>query len=258
MEDFELPFSKGERIVLTLRLSAVSTSCRIPHKVSNTTISRELKILFYMLLSIPLAISGWFYRVFLSPRRGTVKVQLGPGKRNYLPGWVNVDANFITAKTDCITDFRRKLPFRDNTVDCLYSINVIEHVPDIDFHTREIFRCLKPGGIIRVGGPNLDSHIKKFLEGDLEWFSVFPDRRESVGGRFSNYLMMRGEHLHLLSKSFLEEVFGNAGFTEMKVCCPVYQTFHGDLFAPAIATEYESTPETPKHFLIEAIKPVTG
>lgn len=219
-------------------------------------ISRELKIVFYILLSIPLALSGWLYRVFLAPRKGFIKVQLGPGKRNYLTGWINVDANFITAKTDCIADFRRKLPFHDNSLDCIYSINVLEHIPDIDFHFREMYRCLKPGGVIRVGGPNGDSHFRKYLEGDVEWFSTFPDRRESVGGRLSNYLMMRGEHLHILTKSFLQEVSEAAGFREMKVCCPVYETNFGDLFAPAIATEYESTPEIPKHFLIEAIKPV--
>jgi predicted SAM-dependent methyltransferase len=205
-------------------------------------------------LSIPLMISGWFYRVFLSPRQGYVRVQIGPGKNKYLAGWINVDANFVSAKTDCISDFRRKLPFRDGTVDAFYSINVLEHLPDIDFHFRELYRCLKPGGVIRVGGPNGDSHIKKYLEGDLEWFSVFPDRRESVGGRLSNYLMMRGEHLHILTPSFLREVSEAAGFKEMQVCCPRYETNFGDLFAAAVATEYEDTPKIPKHFLIEAVK----
>jgi predicted SAM-dependent methyltransferase len=213
-----------------------------------------LKILFYILLSIPLMLLGWFYRVFLSPRHGFVRVQIGPGKRKYLEGWINVDANFISAKTDCISDFRRKLPFRDCTVDAFYSINVLEHIPDIDFHFRELHRCLKPGGSIRVGGPNGDSHMRKYFEGDLEWFSVFPDRRESVGGRLSNYLMMRGEHLHILTPSFLQEVSEAAGFKEMKVCCPQFETTFGDLFAAAIATEAEVTPKTPKHFLIEATK----
>ena len=32
-------------------------------------ISRELKSSFYLFMSIPLSISGWVYRVFLSPAR---------------------------------------------------------------------------------------------------------------------------------------------------------------------------------------------
>jgi predicted SAM-dependent methyltransferase len=219
-------------------------------------IPRELKVVFFVLLSFPLKFSGWLYRIFLAPRKGTVKVQLGPGKRNYLPGWINVDANFLTAKVDCIADFRGKLPFHDNSVDCFYSLNVIEHIPDLDFHFKELYRCLKPGGVVRVGGPNGDSHIQKFLEGDLEWFSIFPDRRESVGGRFSNYLMCRGEHLHILTRSFLIEISENAGFREQMNCRPVSETNYYEFFAPAIATEYESTPEIPKSLVIEMVKPI--
>lgn len=31
-------------------------------------------------------------------------VQLGPGQKNYIDGWVNVDANFVTAKIDIWAD----------------------------------------------------------------------------------------------------------------------------------------------------------
>jgi predicted SAM-dependent methyltransferase len=220
-------------------------------------IPRELKVLFFILLSIPLQISGWFYRAFLAPKSGNrtlVRVQLGPGKRNYLDSWINVDANFISAKTDCVADFRRKLPFQDESVDAFYSINVIEHIPNLDFHFREMHRCLKPGGIIRVGGPCGDSCIRKFLDGDLEWFGVFPDRRSSVGGRLSNYLMMRGEHLHLLTSSYLNELSSMAGFTNMRVCRPVDESHYEELFSPAMSTERESSPWMPHSFLIEAVK----
>lgn len=220
-------------------------------------ISRELKILFYILLTIPLAISGWLYRVFFAPRKGTAMVQLGPGKRNYIKGWINVDANFISAKSDCIADFRRSLPFHDNSIDGIYSINVIEHIPDLDFHFKEVYRCLKPGGKFRIGGPNGDAHIAKFIAGDLEWFSTFPDVRNSVGGRFSNYLIMRGEHLHILTRSYVEELAGNAGFKEFAVCCPVVETTFGDFFKEAMATEsHEADPKFPKAFLVESTKPL--
>ena len=56
-------------------------------------------------------------------------------------------------------DLNNKLPFHDNSVDAFYSHHMIEHLPDIQFHLREVYRCLKPEGVYRVGGPNGDSAI---------------------------------------------------------------------------------------------------
>src|SRR6185312_10984546 len=110
-------------------------------------VPRKLKALYYALLQAPMAVSSRTYRVFRAPRTGTVKVHLGPGQRNYLPGWINVDANVVSARPDVWADLRDVLPFRDGTVDVFYSHHMIEHLPDamIPFHLREMHRCLKHG-----------------------------------------------------------------------------------------------------------------
>src|SRR5438105_2810153 len=107
-------------------------------------LQREIKDLYYKLLAVPMRVNAWLYRHGRAPRRGTVKVHLGPGQKNYLPGWINVDANFITAKTDVWADLRAALPFRNDTVDVFYSHHVIEHLPDtlLSFHFAEMYRCL--------------------------------------------------------------------------------------------------------------------
>ena len=139
------------------------------------------------------------------------EVQLGPGQKNYLPGWVNVDANIFTGKCDVWTDLRNPLPFRDATVNAFYSHHVIEHLPDLAFHFSEMYRCLKPGGSFRVGGPNGDAAMRKFLEGDA---SCFIDSRTGarIGGRFENFIFCRQEHLTILTYSWLEELAIAAGF----------------------------------------------
>ena len=38
---------------------------------------------------------------------------------------------------------------------------------------QSIYNCLKDSGVYRVGGPNGDSVIKKFLENYYEWLIVF-------------------------------------------------------------------------------------
>jgi ubiquinone/menaquinone biosynthesis C-methylase UbiE len=48
----------------------------------------------------------------------------------------------------------RALPFRDASVDVVYSMGTIEHFPEYPAAVREIFRVLRPGGTAIVGVPN--------------------------------------------------------------------------------------------------------
>src|SRR5688500_6860118 len=49
----------------------------------------------------------------------------------------------------------RRLPFRDGTLDLVYSMGTIEHFPEYRAAVAEIFRVLKSGGRAIVGVPNL-------------------------------------------------------------------------------------------------------
>jgi len=191
-------------------------------------ISRSSKAVFYFSLGPLMRLNGWLHRNLRAPRKGTVKVHLGPGRKNYLAGWINVDANCFTAKCDVWANLNNALPFPDNTVDVFYSHHVIEHLPDalLPFHFREMFRCLKNGGVVRVGGPNGDSAMRKYVEGDVAWFSDFPDKRGSLGGRLANFILCRGEHLAILTPSYLTELAGATGLVNLQICLPAKQTHY--------------------------------
>lgn len=221
-------------------------------------LSRRAKATFYRVAGPLMQINGWIYRYFRAPKTGDVKVHLGPGQERYIPGWVNVDANMFTGRCDVWADLRNALPFHDATVDAFYSHHMIEHLPDTGFHLGEVFRCLKPGGVYRVGGPNGDSAISKFVDGEKDWFFDFPDSRRSIGGRFENFVFCRGEHLTILTFSMLEELMENAGFHEIRSCKPVKETAYPDLFTECLSKEHESDFETPHTLIVEARKPASS
>jgi SAM-dependent methyltransferase len=217
---------------------------------------RKAKAFYYIAAGPLMRANATLYRALLAPRNGIAKVQLGPGQKNYLPGWINVDANMFTGKCDVWADMRCPLPFHDATVDVFYSHHVIEHLPDLAFHFRELYRCLKPGGVFRIGGPNGDTAIKKFAEGDADWFIDFPDQRRSVGGRFENFIFCRQEHLTILTRSWLHELATDAGFESIEPCQPGCQTSYPRFIDSAVlAMEPEPTPACPHTLILEGRKP---
>lgn len=217
--------------------------------------SRKAKEFFYVLAGPLLRGNAILYRYCRAPKSGLVKVHLGPGQKKYIPGWLNIDANMFTGKCDVWADLRNPLPFDSGVVDAIYSHHMIEHLPDLAFHFRDVFRCLKPGGLYRVGGPNGDSAINKFAEGDKGWFGEWPDNRKSIGGRFENFVFCRGEHLTILTFSFLDELMSEAGFANIRKCLPAKQTFSQAMFGDCLSWEEESDYGSPHTLIIEAEKP---
>jgi predicted SAM-dependent methyltransferase len=222
-------------------------------------ISRQLKGLFYAVMYYPMRVNAWIYRQFRAPRSGVVKVHLGPGQRKYLEGWTNVDANLVSARIDVWANFTNGLPFPDNTIDIFYSHHVIEHFPDhlLPAHFKEMFRCLKPGGGFRVGGPNGDAAAKKLAEGDAAWFSSdFPDKRVSIGGRYANFILCRGEHLTILTASYLKEIAEGVGFTDVRVCQPGFETgFPQHIDSQVLSKEDQEKSGWPHTLIVEGRKP---
>lgn len=218
-------------------------------------LSRKAKDVFYRAAGPLMTANGWIHRHIRAPRQGGLRVQLGPGQKNYLAGWVNVDANTFSGKCDVWADLRNPLPFRDGTVEAMYSHHVIEHLPSLRAHFADVFRCLQPGGIYRVGGPNGDNAIRKFMDNDSKWFADFPDSRRSIGGRFENFVFCRQEHLTILTYSHLEEIMTSAGFVDLRRCLPTRETRRPDIFDACLRMEYEDDMAFPHTLIVEAEKP---
>ena len=219
-------------------------------------IPASLKSTYYLFFSPIMRINSYLYKKIFSPSKSEkqIFVQLGPGKTNYLEGWINVDSNIISSKLDVWCDLRYGIPFKKLTVDAFYSHHVIEHLPNLKGHFKEIYTCLKQGGIYRMGGPNGDNAIKKFIENDHFWFSDFPEKRKSIGGRFENFIFCKGEHVTILTFSMLEEMLYEVGFKKIMLKSPVKETSRTDIFQKCLEMEWEGDFKFPHTIIVEAIK----
>jgi predicted SAM-dependent methyltransferase len=84
----------------------------------------------------------------------SICVDLGCGNRK-ADGFIGVD---IVAgdQVDVIADLKSHFPFPDNSVDFIKAHDFIEHLPDRIRTMNEIWRILKPGGIIDIFVPSTD------------------------------------------------------------------------------------------------------
>ena len=221
-------------------------------------LKRSTKEYFYSFAGPLMRINAKIYKLFHSAKnqkKNKIKLHLGPGQKKYIPGWINIDGNMFTAKCDVWADLRYPLPFHDSTIDGIYSHHMIEHLPDLAAYFKDVYRCLKPGASYRVGGPNGDGAIKKFIDGDSEWFGDWPDKRKTIGGRFENFIFCRQEHLTILTFSFLEELLLDAGFVNIHQYMPTKETSKFHLFQDCLKYEEESDFDTPHTLIIESDKP---
>ena len=88
-----------------------------------------------------------YLREFLEHiEKDAIVVEMGSGNRRCKEDIINVDI-FPFPNVDVLSDIK-KTPFGDSTVDYLIVDAVLEHVPEPQTICREMYRILKPGGMI--------------------------------------------------------------------------------------------------------------
>lgn len=90
-------------------------------------------------------------------------VNLGCGRRRH-PDWTNCD--LVPDGPDVLTvDITQGLPFDAETCDAVYASHVLEHVAvgEACRFVAEIWRVLKPGGVVRLVVPDLEGIARAYL-----------------------------------------------------------------------------------------------
>ena len=137
----------------------------------------------------------------------------------HLEGWINAD---LDPRAELVVDIRRRLPFRSDRFERIYSEHVVEHLYPEDGASfmREAYRTLKPGGVIRTAMPDLDSIVAGYEEGweEFDWigwpgFEFIETRAEMINISFRWW-----GHKWLYNAEELERGLRSAGFSQIRLC----------------------------------------
>jgi len=132
-----------------------------------------------------------------------ILVNLGCGHRHH-PAWQNYD---LVPSSEAVKpfDITKPLPLETNSCDAVYHAAVLEHIRPVDVpgFLGECVRILKPGGVLRVGIPDLEGICRLYLqkldaaaqgvpnaEADYDWMMLeLLDQmvRERSGGAMMEY-----------------------------------------------------------------------
>jgi len=179
---------------------------------------QHFKDIYIDLLSMPNKINFWHYKfisMLLCYGKSPIHLHLGCGQK-YHEGFINIDTN-IFRKKDIWLDVRKCLPFKEDSVDSIYSHSLFEHFypKELLYLLKECYRVLRLGCGMRVAVPNLEVAINGYAIHDLSWVSDFPKPFASLGGKFYNFIFCDGQHKMCFDFGLLEEILGQAGFRDI-------------------------------------------
>lgn len=147
-----------------------------------------------------------------SPSGAPVRLNWGCGASG-VPGWINSDRKEGPGiQLSC--DIRDGLPLDDDSVDYAVSIHALPELPygDLVPALRELRRVLRPGGVLRLGLPDLDRAIEAYLREDRDYFLVPDDEVRSLGGKLAVQLTWYGYSRTPFTEDFACELLRKAGF----------------------------------------------
>ena len=93
------------------------------------------------------------------------------------------------------------------SIDAIVSADVIEHVPDVYLAADEMFRVLRPGGVLAINTPNI-AFLKKRLRLLVGRFPATSQPNEGLGSD----VMFDGGHLHYFTYRSLTLLLQRSGF----------------------------------------------
>jgi len=134
-------------------------------------------------------------------------------------GWINADI-LQAPKITLSGDIRAGLALPDASVDYAVSIHALQDLPYLDIvpALRELRRVLKPGGVLRLGLPDLERAIEAWLRRDPAYFYIPDHEARTLDGKLIVQAIWYGSTRTPLTWDFLHELATKAGFEQITRC----------------------------------------
>lgn len=83
-------------------------------------------------------------------------------------------------------DIRKGIPAGDNSLEIIYHCHFLEHLSNDEgfVFLTECFRCLRPGGVMRVALPDMELWCRNYMSGNTEFFEWY--RQTNLDGHYPN------------------------------------------------------------------------
>ncbi len=173
----------------------------------------NIKYLIRLVLDDILMTISWLKVKSNNFKGQNLEIGSGPLRK---PGWLTVDK---CLGADIYWDLNKKLPFRNDEFETIYSSHVLEHFSfkELQRLLAELYRILKPGGIMSVCVPDAQIYIdiynnkKDSRKLNLTQYQPAFISEESMDAL--NYLFyMNGQHKHMFDRDSLIYHLSSAGF----------------------------------------------
>lgn len=135
------------------------------------------------------------------------------------PGWMHADRS-AGEGIDFSCDIRAGLPVEPDYFEYIVAMHMLQDAPypDVLPILCELRRVLKPGGILRLGLPDLDRAIAAYLRRDHRYFYVPDEDAAGVGSKLITQLVWYGSVRTPFTYEFVEEWLRKAGFRDVTRC----------------------------------------
>ena len=87
------------------------------------------------------------------PDQQLTVADIGCGSQKQIPSACGID-RISYPGVDVVTDLEAPLPFGDDTFDHIFAVHVLEHIANLIGLMRELYRILRPTGVLHVLVPN--------------------------------------------------------------------------------------------------------